>query len=181
VIFTTTSITGAVVIEPEKLEDERGFFARCFCAEELAARGLNPNVVQCSISFNHQRGTVRGLHFQRPPRAEVKLVRCTAGALYDVIVDLRPGSPTFLMHFAIELSARNHKLLYVPEGCAHGFQTLEDNTEVFYQMSEVHDAGASAGVRWNDPTFAITWPLKVSVISERDRALPDFRTDILGA
>jgi dTDP-4-dehydrorhamnose 3,5-epimerase len=122
---------------------------------------------------------VRGLHFQRAPRAEVKLVRCTAGALYDVIVDLRPDSPTFQRHFAVELNARSHRLLYVPEGCAHGFQTLEDATEVFYQMSAVFDADTSAGVRWNDPAFAIVWPLSVSVIAERDRTFPDFRADVL--
>jgi dTDP-4-dehydrorhamnose 3,5-epimerase len=177
-IFTATPVSGAVVIEPELLEDERGFFARCFCAEEFAAHGLNPHVAQCSFSFSRQRGTLRGLHFQRPPRAEAKLVRCTAGVLYDVIVDLRPDSPTFQRHFATELSARNHKMLYVPEGCAHGFQTLQDDTEVFYQMSEVFDAAAAGGVRWNDPAFGIAWPLEVTVISERDRTCPDFREDV---
>lgn len=178
-IFRPTPISGAVVIELERLEDERGFFARSFCADEFATHGLNPRVAQCSISFNQKRGTVRGLHFQRPPRAEVKLVRCTAGALYDVIVDVRPDSATFRQHFGVELNAANRKLLYVPEGCAHGFQTLDDDTEVSYQMSETFDPNASGGIRWNDPALGIAWPLAVSSISERDRAWPDFRADIL--
>jgi len=178
-IFSPTPISGAVVIEPERQEDERGFFARSFCADEFATHGLNPRVVQCSISFNQKRGTLRGLHFQRAPRPEVKLVRCTAGALHDVIVDLRPHSSTFRQHLAVELSADNRKLLYVPEGCAHGFQTLDDCTEVSYQMSETFDPNAGGGIRWNDPTLAIAWPLEVTSISERDRAWPDFRADIL--
>jgi dTDP-4-dehydrorhamnose 3,5-epimerase len=173
-IFSATPVGGAFVIDLEKVEDERGFFARSFCADELRARGLNPRIAQCSISLNRRRGTVRGLHFQRPPRAEVKLVRCTAGALHDVVVDLRPGSPTVGHHFAVELSAANHRMLYVPEGCAHGFQTLQDDTEVFYQISEVFDANCAAGVRWNDPAFGIVWPLEVTVISDRDRRWPDF-------
>ena len=178
-IFTDTRVRGAVVIEPEPIADERGFLARCFCAREFEARGLNPRLVQCSISLTKMKGTLRGLHFQRPPHAEVRLVRCTAGALYDVIVDLRPESPTFRRYFGIELSARNHKMLYVPEGFAHGLQTLEDDTEVVYQMSEFFAPDAVAGVRWNDPVFAIRWPLEVTVICERDRTYPDFRDDVL--
>lgn len=178
-IFTATPLAGAVVIEPERFEDERGFFARSFCAREFEAHGLNPRIAQCSFSFTRKKGTLRGLHFQRPPHAEARLVRCTAGALYDVIVDLRPDSLTFRRHFGIELSARNRKMLYVPEGCAHGFQTLEDDTEALYQMSEFYVPDAAAGVRWNDPAFGITWPLAVTVISERDRTCPDFRDELL--
>jgi dTDP-4-dehydrorhamnose 3,5-epimerase len=178
-IFTPAPLAGAFVIEPEPVEDERGFFARSFCRETFAARGLNPYVVQCSISFSRRRGALRGLHYQRAPHQEAKVVRCTAGALYDVIVDLRPGSPTFRQHFAIELTARTRKMLYVPEGCAHGFQTLEDGTEVFYQMSERYTPEAADGVRWNDRAFGIDWPLEVTVISERDRTYPDFREDAL--
>ena len=174
-IFTATPMLGAVIIDVEPFEDERGFFARSFCSREFAAHGLSPHVAQCSISFNRTRGTLRGLHFQRPPHAEVKLVRCTAGVLYDVIIDLRPDSLTFRRHFGVELSARNRKMLYVPEGFAHGFQTLQDDTEVCYQMSTPFCRDAAAGVRWNDPAFAIDWPLAVTVISERDRTYPDFR------
>jgi dTDP-4-dehydrorhamnose 3,5-epimerase len=173
VIFTATP-AGAVVIEPERLEDERGFFARSFCAREFEARGLDPRVAQCNISFNRRRGTLRGLHFQRSPHAEAKLVRCTHGAVYDVVIDLRPDSPRFLTHFGVELSASNRKMIYVPEGFAHGFQTLEDDTEVFYQMSVPFFPEAAGGVRWNDPAFAIEWPLEVSAISEGDRSHPDF-------
>jgi dTDP-4-dehydrorhamnose 3,5-epimerase len=166
---------GVVVIELERHEDERGFFARSFCADEFAAHGLSACVAQCNISFNRRRGTVRGLHFQRPPRAEAKLVRCTAGAIYDVAVDLRSASPTFCRYVGVELTARNRRMLYVPPGFAHGFQTLADESEVFYQMSEPFTAEAADGVRWNDPAFAIAWPLDVQVISERDRSFPDFR------
>ena len=173
-IFTPTPVAGAFVIDVERIADERGFFARTFCAREFAAHGLNPRVVQCSVSFNRTKGTLRGLHFQRPPHAEAKLVRCTRGALFDVIVDLRPDSPTFRQHFGIELSARNGKMPYVPEGCAHGFQTLEDDTEVLYQMSEFFAPEAGGGVRWNDAAFGIQWPLAVAVISERDRTFADF-------
>jgi dTDP-4-dehydrorhamnose 3,5-epimerase len=179
VIFTPTPIAGALVIELEQLADERGFFARVFCAREFEQHGLNPRVVQCSISFNPIEGTVRGLHLQRAPHLETKLVRCTAGALYDVIVDVRPDSPTFRKHFAVDLSACNRKMLYVPEGVAHGFQTLEDGTEVFYQMSEAFAPHATTGWRWNDPAFGIAWPLDVTVMSDRDRDYPDFQADAL--
>lgn len=181
--FTETGLPGAVVVEPEFLADERGFFARTWCAREFAGRGLKHAFVQCSISFNRKKGTVRGLHYQRPPHKEAKLIRCTSGAIYDIVVDLRPDSPTYLQHFAVELSQENRKLLYVPEGCAHGFQTLVDGSEVLYQMSEYYSPECSAGHRWNDPAFGIDWPLEVSVISERDRSyanlapIPQIRTD----
>jgi dTDP-4-dehydrorhamnose 3,5-epimerase len=161
-------------MEPEILADERGFFARTLCARELADQGLKHVFVQCSISFNNRKGTLRGLHYQTPPHEEVKLVRCTMGAIYDVIVDLRPASPTYLKYFAVELSQDNRKMLYVPEGFAHGFQTLADRTEVFYQISEFYHPEHSAGHRWDDPAFGIDWPLEVSVISERDRRYASF-------
>jgi dTDP-4-dehydrorhamnose 3,5-epimerase len=177
-IFTAAPTAGAMVIDLESIEDERGFFARTYCAREFAAHGLDARVSQCNTSFNRAKGTVRGLHFQRPPHAEAKLVRCTRGAAYDVIVDLRADSPTYLRHFGVELSARNRKMVYVPEGFAHGFQTLEDDTDIFYQMSAPYVAQAAGGVRWDDPLFAIEWPLAVSVISERDRSYPDFHPTV---
>ena len=175
-IFTETIVPGAFVVEPERLEDERGFFARTWCIREGAEHGLNPQVVQCSVSVSEQRGTLRGLHYQAAPHAEAKLVRCTRGAIYDVIVDLREESTAFLRHVAVELSATNHRMLYVPEGVAHGFQTLEDVTEVAYQMSAFHTPSHARGVRWNDPAFAIVWPAGDRIISERDRSYPDFVT-----
>jgi len=162
------------VIEPERLEDARGFFARSWCGREAEARGLNPRVVQCDISYNKKKGTLRGLHYQAAPHQEAKLVRCTAGAIYDVIVDLRRGSPTFTRHVAVVLSRENQKMLYVPEGVAHGFQTLEDDTEVFYQMSEFYSPAHARGVRWNDPAFGIAWPSADRTIHERDQSYPDF-------
>jgi dTDP-4-dehydrorhamnose 3,5-epimerase len=172
--FVPTALSGAVVVEPECLADERGFFARTWCAREFEAHGLKDVIAQCSISFNRRKGTLRGLHYQTPPREEAKLVRCTMGAIYDVVVDLRPSSPTYLKHAAIELTQDNRKMLYVPEGCAHGFQTLVDGTEVAYQMSEYYSPDCSTGHRWNDPAFGIDWPLAVSVISQRDSSYPDF-------
>jgi dTDP-4-dehydrorhamnose 3,5-epimerase len=172
--IVSTVIPGAVVIEPERLTDERGFFARTWCGHEFAEHGLKSSLAQCSISFNKRAGTLRGLHYQTPPHEEAKLVRCTMGAIYDVIVDLRPDSPAYLTHVAVELTQENRKALYVPEGCAHGFQTLADNTEVFYQISEYFSSEHSTGYRWNDPAFDIGWPLEVSVISERDGGYPDF-------
>jgi dTDP-4-dehydrorhamnose 3,5-epimerase len=157
------------------MEDERGFFARTFCRREFEARGLNPRLAQCSVSFNRRKGTLRGMHFQRAPHREAKLVRCTAGAIYDAIIDLRPASPTFLRHAGVELTAENRRALYVPEGFAHGFQTLADGTEVFYQMSEPYAPQAAAGVRWDDAAFGVRWPLRVSVIAKRDEEYPDFR------
>jgi dTDP-4-dehydrorhamnose 3,5-epimerase len=163
------------VIEPEMHEDHRGFFARTFCEREFEAHGLNPRVVQCNISFNRLKGSLRGMHFQASPHSEAKLVRCTAGSIYDVIIDLRPSSSAFKKHFGVELSARNRKMLYIPEEFAHGFQTLEDNTEVFYQMSQFYSPEHSRGVRWNDPAFGISWPPGERIIIERDRSYPDFR------
>ena len=174
-IFTETALAGAFVIEPERREDARGFFARVWCAREFAAHGLETRVSQCSISLNARRGTLRGMHYQVPPHEEVKLVRCTRGALYDVIIDLRPGSPTFTRHVAVELTADNRRMLYIPHGFAHGFQTLEDDTEILYQMSEFYAPGAARGVRWNDATFGIAWPIASPTMLERDRSYADFR------
>jgi len=171
-IFRETSLPGVWVIEPERLGDERGFFARTWCRREFEARGLNPDAVQCNVSWNARRGSVRGLHYQAPPHAEAKLVRCTRGAIWDVAVDLRPESATFKRWTAVELTADNRLALYVPEGCAHGFQTLADDTEVFYQMSAFHQPSAERGVRWDDPALAIPWPIATITLSERDRALP---------
>jgi dTDP-4-dehydrorhamnose 3,5-epimerase len=174
VIFTQTKLPGAVVIELEKLEDERGFFARSWCLREFEAHGLNRRLVQCDISFSRKRGTLRGMHYQLAPFAEAKLVRCTSGAIHDVIIDLRPDSPSFKHYIGETLTAANRKMLYVPEGFAHGFLTLEDNTEVFYQMSEFYSPEHTRGVRWNDPAFGISWPLVPSTISDRDRTCVDF-------
>jgi dTDP-4-dehydrorhamnose 3,5-epimerase len=173
-IFTETKLPGAFVIEPEMHEDDRGFFARTFCRREFEARGLNPQVVQCNVSFNKRKGSLRGMHFQASPHSEAKLVRCTAGSIYDVIIDLRASSSAFRKHFGVELSARNRKMLYVPEEFAHGFQTLEDDTEVFYQMSQYYSPEHSRGVRWDDPAFGISWPPGERIIIERDRTYPDF-------
>jgi dTDP-4-dehydrorhamnose 3,5-epimerase len=174
VIFRATDLAGAWVLEPERFEDGRGFFARTFCRDEFEARGLDPVVAQCSVSYNHRQGTLRGLHFQGAPREEAKLVRCTRGAIFDAIVDLRPGSPTRGRHFAVVLSAEAGNQLYIPKGMAHGFQTLADGTEVFYQISEVYAPDLARGYRFDDPAFGIPWPLPVSVIADKDRNLPRF-------
>lgn len=171
-IFRAMAIPGAFVIEPEPIEDERGSFARTFDREAFAARDLDPEVVQCSVSFNRRRGTLRGLHYQAAPHEEAKLVRCTAGTIWDVIADLRPGSPAFRRWEAVTLSAANRLALYVPRGCAHGFLTLEDGAEVSYQMSVPHHPESARGVRWDDPVLAIAWPEEPRVISEKDRSLP---------
>ena len=173
-IFEETELKGAFVIKPEPSADERGFFARTFCRREFEAHGLDPRVGQCSISFNHTKGTLRGMHFQRPPRVEARLVRCTRGAAYDVILDLRGGSPTLGRWVANELTGENCWGVYVPAGFAHGYQTLEDGTELAYQMSELYDPAAAGGVRWDDPAFAITWPAAVRTISPKDLGYPDF-------
>jgi dTDP-4-dehydrorhamnose 3,5-epimerase len=173
-IFRETPLAGAWVLEPERFADERGFFARTWCRRDFAERGLDPEIAQCSISFNHHRGTLRGLHFQAAPYAEVKLVRVSRGAIWDVIVDLRPGSPTLRKHFALVLSAENGHQLYIPKGMAHGFLTLADDTEVSYQISEFYAPESSCGYRWDDPAFGIPWPEPVTVISEKDRNLPLF-------
>jgi dTDP-4-dehydrorhamnose 3,5-epimerase len=173
-IFTETKLKGAFLIEPEKLEDERGFFARTRCQHEFAERGLNPRIAQCNISFNHKQGTLRGMHFQIAPHAEVRTVRCIRGAIYDVIIDLRPDSPTFTQWIALDLNAENRRILYVPEGFAHGFQTLVDATEVFYEMSESYAPEYARGVRWDDPVFGIDWPPADRTMSMRDRTYPNF-------
>jgi dTDP-4-dehydrorhamnose 3,5-epimerase len=171
--FIETQVAGAFVVEPERIGDTRGFFARTWCRREFEEQGLNPALVQCSISFNRRKGTLRGMHYQAPPHEETKLVRCTAGAIYDVAIDLRAASPTFGAHTAVVLGAGNRRGLYVPEGCAHGFLTLEDDTEVAYQMSEFYAPESSRGVRWDDPAFGIDWPGEVHEIAERDRTYPD--------
>ena len=173
-IFRETPLPGAWVLTPERFEDERGFFARTYCRRDFEARGLDPEIAQCSVSSNHRRGTLRGLHFQIAPHEEVKLVRVTRGAVWDVIVDLRPDSPTFKQHVAVVLSAEEGNQLYIPKGMAHGFQTLEDATEVFYQISAFYAPEAARGYRWDDPAFAIPWPEPVTVMSEKDRSLPIF-------
>lgn len=174
-VFTESKLKGAFIIDLEKHEDERGFFARTFCVDEFQAHGLNARLIQCSVSFNKRRGTLRGMHWQAPPQMECKLVRATRGAIHDVIIDLRPGSPTFKQHRAVELTQENRRQLYVPEGFAHGFQTLADDTEVFYQMSATHAPGLARGVRWNDPAFGIDWPaVEQRIINERDAAYPNF-------
>jgi dTDP-4-dehydrorhamnose 3,5-epimerase len=173
-IFRETKLSGIFEIELEPKSDLRGFFARTWCQQEFAARGLDANLVQCSVSFNPRKGTLRGMHYQAPPHAETKLVRCTRGAIFDVILDLRPHSPTFKDWVAVVLSGENRKTAYVPKGCAHGFLTLQDDTEVFYQISVCQHAESARGVRYDDPAFQITWPEKIEVISERDRKYPNF-------
>ena len=173
-IFKETNLAGAFVIEPISQEDERGSFVRTFCRREFEEHGLNSQVAQCSVSYNKRKGVLRGMHFQAAPFAESKLVRCTAGSIYDVIIDLRPTSATFKRYFAVELSARNQRMLYVPEYFAHGFQTLEDNSTVFYQISQFHSSEHASGVRWDDPAFDINWPPAERTINERDRNYADF-------
>jgi dTDP-4-dehydrorhamnose 3,5-epimerase len=173
-IFNETSLKGVFIIEPKRLEDQRGFFARSWCQREFEAHGLNPRIVQCNISLNTRKGTLRGMHYQVKPFEEAKLVRCTKGAIHDVIVDIRPDSPTFKKYAGFLLTADNRLALCIPEGFAHGFLTLEDNTEVFYQMSEFYAPDHARGFRWNDPAFKIQWPEKVEAMSDRDRNYPDF-------
>ena len=175
-IFTETPLAGAFHVDLERRVDERGFLARSFSEAEFAARGAGVPLVESNISFNTKRHTVRGMHYQRAPHAQAKLVRCTAGAVYDVIIDLRPDSETYARWVGVELTAGNRLALYVPEGFAHGFQTLADETEVFYQMSSYYAPRSAAGVRWDDPAFRIEWPATRGVIiNERDRTYPDFR------
>ncbi len=174
-IFAETPLPGAFVIDVEPVTDERGSFARTFSRDEFDEHGLNSAVVQCNVSFNRRRGTLRGMHYQADPYGECKLVRCTLGAIYDVIVDLRRASPTYCRWFAVELTADNRRMLYIPEGVAHGFQTLAGESEVFYQMSQSYAPAHARGVRWDDPTFAIRWPDDDRIMSERDRTYPDFR------
>ena len=174
-IFNGTKLKDAHIIEIEKLEDTRGFFARSWCRNEFDEHGLVSTVVQANISWNRKRGTLRGMHYQVAPYEEVKLVRCSRGSIYDVIIDLRKASPTYKQWLGVELKANDYKLLYVPGGFAHGFQTLEDDTEVVYQVSQFYTPGAEAGLRWNDPAFNIEWPLVVQVISDKDRNWPDYQ------
>ena len=173
-IFTETKLKGAFIVDIEPAQDERGFFARTWCQREFQSHGLNPNLAQCSISFNHKRGTLRGMHYQTAPRREAKLVRCSAGAIYDVIIDLRPDSPTVHQWISVELAAKTRRMLYVPEDFAHGFQTLEDHTEVAYQISEFYDPESAGAIRWNDPFFGVRWPHADRIISARDSAYADF-------
>lgn len=174
-IFSPTPLAGAFVVDVEPHADERGLFARTYSVREFSERGLCASYPECSTSFNHKAGTLRGLHYQAAPHAEAKLVRVTAGAVFDVIVDLRAGSPSRGHWFGVELSGANRRALYIPEGFAHGFQTLADGAEVYYQISRTHTPDAARGVRWDDPAFKIAWPRAVSCISERDRQYPDFR------
>ena len=173
--FTPTEVEGAWLVDLERREDERGFFARVWCRDELARHGLNPHLAQSNVAFTNAAGTLRGLHYQVPPHQEAKLVRCTAGAIFDVLGDLRPDSPSFKRWVGVELTADNRHMLYVPEGCAHGYLTLRDRSETFYQVSAPYAQAAERGVRWSDPAFAIAWPLTPRVISAKDRELPDFQ------
>jgi dTDP-4-dehydrorhamnose 3,5-epimerase len=172
--FNETRLPGAYLLEVDLRADDRGAFAQTFCAQEFGVHGLDPSVVQCAISFNKRRGTLRGMHWQVAPHAQAKLVRCTHGAIFDVIIDLRAGSKTFQQHLAVELTAANRRMVFVPEGFAHGFQTLEDNTEVLYQFSKPYQAGTEGGARWNDPAFGIAWPIANPIMNERDRQWRDF-------
>lgn len=171
-LFTKTKLTGVFLLDLEPREDERGFFARSWCVNEFTQHGLNPNLVQCNISYNKKRGTLRGMHYQIPPFPEAKLVRCTMGAIYDVIIDLRAQSATFGQWISVELTAENHRAVYIPESFAHGFQTLTDNTEVYYQMSEFFHPECARGLLWNDPMFKISWPIDDPIINQRDTGFP---------
>lgn len=173
-IFNKTVLEGVYMIELEKIEDDRGFFARMWDGEEFAEQGLNNNLAQCSISLNKKKGTIRGLHYQSDPCQEVKLVTCLSGRIFDVVLDLRPNSTTFKKWISIELTSDNYKMCYIPEGFAHGFQTLEDNVKVFYQMSKKFVPDYYRGVKWNDPTFNIKWPMEPTIISKKDSSFPLF-------
>lgn len=173
-MFTETKLPGAFIIDPQRFEDVRGFFALSWSETEFAERGLNPRLVECNISFSRKKGTLRGMHYQRAPRAQGKLVRCTSGAIYDVIIDLRAESPVFKQWLAVELTADQRRMLYVPEGFAHGFQTLADDVEVFYQMTDVYAPECARGVRWDDPAFGIEWPADERIILPTDNEYPDF-------
>lgn len=174
-VFFETALPDVYVLEPERVEDERGFFARIWQPRELAERGLNARLAHVSVSSNRRKGTLRGLHYQIAPMAEAKIVRCARGAIFDVVVDLRPESPAFTRWVGFELSQENGRGLYIPEGCAHGFQTLRDDSEVLYFISEEFSPGLARGVRWNDPLFAIAWPEDARTMNERDRTYPDFQ------
>jgi dTDP-4-dehydrorhamnose 3,5-epimerase len=171
-VFQETRLPGAWIIDNTLIRDQRGFFAMTWLPGELASRGMNPAVAQCNLAFNHRRGTLRGMHFQTAPHAQAKIIRATRGALLDVIIDLREHSPTYRQWEAVELSADNYRMLYVPEGLAHGYLTLEDNTEAYYQASSPWVPAAESGVRWNDPAFAVAWPFAPAVISDKDASWP---------
>lgn len=173
-IFTETKLKGAFVIEVQKLEDDRGFFGRTFCQKEFEKAGLNPHVAQANVSYNKKKGTLRGMHYQVEPYGEIKLVRCTRGAIYDVIIDVRRDSSTFKQWVGIQLKEGAYTMLYVPEGFAHGFLTLEDETEVIYQVSQFYTPGSERGIRYDDPVFRIDWPSDIQVISDKDRSWPDY-------
>lgn len=179
--FTPTRLLGSYLVDLQCAEDKRGFFARAWCERETEQHGLQPRMVQANISFNIKKGTLRGMHYQIPPSNEAKLVRCTSGAIYDVIIDLRRTSKTFLQHFGTVLSADNRQALYIPSGFAHGFQTLADSTEVLYFMSDYHAPHLACGVRWNDAMFGIAWPEDVHLIHERDATYPDFNPQMMNA
>ena len=179
-IFTQTQLKDAFIIELEPRQDQRGFFARTFCAKEFAEIGLKPTVAQCNLSFNYKQGTLRGMHYQTAPATETKLVRCTQGAIYDVIIDMRPDSPTYLRHIGVELTAANRRALYVPEMFAHGYQTLTEAAEVMYQVGEFYTPGYERGLRYDDPAFGIAWPMAVTEISAKDAAWPLWKTAVLG-
>lgn len=172
--FHETPVAGVYLVRQQRCTDERGYFARVWCAQQFRDQGLEPNVCQCNVGFSRKSGTLRGIHFQQPPHAEVKLVRCTAGAIYDVALDLRPESPTFLEWYGVELNPIEGQMLYIPEGCAHGYQTLADDTEILYQTSKAYVSDAASGVRYDDPAFEIQWPLCPTMISEADRNWPAF-------
>ena len=172
--FLSKKLAGVFEVRLEPRADHRGFFARTWCGDEFARNGLTAKIAQSSVSFNKQKGTLRGMHYQAAPYEEAKLVRCTSGSIYDVAVDLRPDSATYKEWIGVVLSAAERNMLYVPEGCAHGFLTLENESEVFYEISEFYQEGSGRGVRWDDPAFGIVWPEAVQVISERDRTYPDF-------
>jgi dTDP-4-dehydrorhamnose 3,5-epimerase len=176
-IFTETKIKGVYIIEPELLTDERGFFARSFCKEEFRNHGLETDIVQCNISYNKKKGILRGMHYQGPPFEEAKIVSCTHGAIYDVVLDLRKNSQTYCQWVATELNDKNFKMIYIPRGCAHGFQILCDDTVVYYQMTEFFHPECALGVRWNDPAIGIVWPVPAMMISEKDKNYRDFKFD----
>lgn len=173
--FIEKDIKGVFEITLDRIKDDRGWFTRSWCSKEFNAQGLNSNVVQCNISYNNKRGTLRGMHYQEKPYKEAKLVRCCQGSIFDVVIDLRSDSATFKKWVCIELSSNERNMLYIPEGLAHGFQTLEDNTEILYQMSEYYNSECARGVRWNDPQFAIEWPIAEKIISLKDQQYPDYK------
>lgn len=173
--FHSTPIADVFIVDVEPIEDSRGFFARAWCSREFQEQGLKNTIAQCNLSYNYKQGSIRGMHYQLPPHEEVKMVRCISGAIFDVVIDLRKDSPTYKKWFGAELSAANYKMLYVPEGFAHGYQTLEKDSVVFYQVTEYYQPGAERGVRWDDPVFNIAWPLPLSEISDKDKSYPDFK------